>query len=342
MRYYIFFLFFLVVLACQKSNDINSFDVSKSKATTVIANKMDINYSFFISLYSFIQANNSGLYITPSNVINDTVLYKYPKEALNKCCGDLEGIIREGRGPNELSQIFASSKSVTGDTLLFYSPNSAKYLGINNDGVVIDSLEFQNSKTLMNTGNSFSYSKGYFLIPSFNRFFSSKNLFSIINTNNNTSKDIFEPRVPPGYEPAIRNQVVAMGALPNGFAVSFVGDRKIYIIGFNGEVKKQLIFGESEPIPEPFKVKNPKQAPSSKPYITKIEFYKGHILVLMDNLIWILDYPSYQTNNLLKILRDPKENSAPVIDFSITEDVIYVRMGRGGLHSVKTNPNWFK
>lgn len=333
-------IFTCILIGCKEQQGSTSIKLKKLEKTVVIASKMDVTNDFFISLYSFLQANDSGLYITPSSIINDSVLYKYPINEVGKCCVELEGTVREGRGPNELLQIYSSTKTINGDTLLFYSPNSAKYLSINNEGIIFE--PFNTSGKIINTGYSFAYSKGYLLMPTFNKVFSRDYLLTMMNVNTNVQKKIFKPRVPAGYEPAIRNQIFTMGALPNGFAVSFVGDRKAYIIGFDGQIKHELIFGKSEPIPEPYKITNPRQAPASKPYLTKIEFHNGNLFVLLDNVIWILDYPSYQTKELIKILRDPEEKSAPVIDFSITDETIYVRMGRSDLYSVKVNPNWYK
>jgi len=342
MKLKLLFLLLIILVSCTDDKQTNKLRVGESNRKIVIASKIDVGNDFFISLYSFIQANNSGLYITPSNTINDTVLYQLKSDRVGRCCQKLEGKVREGKGPKEITQIFASSKTVHSDTLLFYSPNSARYLAINNEGDLIEDFSLKTPKDVINTGNSFAYSNGYFLIPSFSVGYKTESLLTLVNFNNGKRKDFFTPRVPLGFEPAIRNEIVAMAALPNGFALSFVGDRKVYLIDLNGEIKKQLIFGKSEPIPEPYKVKDPKQGPSSKPYIIKIEYYKGNLLVLADNLIWILEFPSYQTQAVLKILRDPEEQSAPLIDFSVSEEVFYLRMGRDGLYYVKVNNNWFK
>lgn len=340
MKTNIYILLAFVVIGCGQQKLNSSIPLNKPDETVVIASRVDMDSKFMISLYSFIQANSSGLYITPSSIFEQTVLYKYPHKRLNECCIELEKVIREGKGPGELLQIYSSTKTINGDTLLFYSPNLRKYLSINETGGIIN--PFDVSDNIVSTGYSFAYSRGYLLVPTFNRFFSSDSLLTLINVNNDKQKKIFEARVPAGYEPAIRNQVVGMGALPEGFAISFIGDRKLYILDFQGKVKKELIFGESDPIPEPYKISKPKNAPSSKPYLTKIEFDNGHLFVLLDNLIWILEYPSYKPKTLLKVLRDPEEKSAPVIDFSIADETVYVRMGRDGLYDFPINPNWYR
>lgn len=340
MKTKIYILLAFITIGCGKQELNSGTQLNNPDEAIIIASRLDMNSNFMISLYSFMQANRSGLYITPSSTFEQTVLYRYIPEIFTKCCIELDKVIKEGKGPGELLQIYSSTKTVNGDTLIFYSPNLRKYLSVNEAGNIFKPFEV--TSTVISTGYSFAYSRGYLLVPSFNRFFSRDSLLTLLNVHTGEQKKIFKPRVPAGYEPSIRNQIVAMGALPDGFVLSFIGDRKLYILDFRGRIKQELLFGKSDPIPQPYKITNPKNAPSSKPYVAKIEFHRAHLFVLVDNIIWILDYPSYEPLKRLKVLRNPEEKSAPVIDFSITEKTVYVRMGRDGIYNFPMNPGWYQ
>ena len=72
------------------------------------------------------------------------------------------------------------------------------------------------------------------------------NILRIIDLEKGTIVGGVPLRVPNGYEPAIRNQVFSMASVPNGFAVSFVGDRKFFIVYYSGTIKNEIILGESD------------------------------------------------------------------------------------------------
>lgn len=328
----------LLLLACQHKVPLEQIEFEENKRTKVTATRIDNENDIYLSSYSPLQANASGLYITPFEAVNDTVLYKYGSDTLNYCCLKMEGVLREGKGPSELVRVGTSTKTINGDTLLFYSSGNARYMAIDKKGNVFQ--PFKASLKAVNASHSFAYSNDFLLLPSFGKPFDEDHLFTLVNVNTNTQQGVFEPRVPAGYEPAIRNEAFTMGALPDGFAISFVGDRKLYTIGFNGEIKNEVIFGESDPIPKPYKITNPSQAPSARPYLTKIEYHEGHLYVLVDNDIWIVEYPSYNIKNIIRIVREPDDMIAPVTDFSITDETLFVRMGRKNLYAVEANPNW--
>jgi hypothetical protein len=332
----VLFIFILIALfACR--NNVDNDIINDINETRIIASKMDFHDELPVSFYSFIQANESGLYVTPSNPVNDSVLYKYSHNKTGECCMPLYGIIREGRGPLELQSVNLSTKTANGDTLLFYSFNDSKYLLMDNTGKVFEHIN--TSVNVLNTGSSFAYSNGYLLLPTFGKMLGRDHLLTILKVSEDTQYDFFEPRVPPGFEPSIRNLVFPMGAIPDGFAISFLGDRKVYILGFDGEIKRELIFGQSDPIPSPFTITNPVEGPSSRPYVTKIEFHKGNLYVLIERMIWILDYPSFEAKKKIAVIRNQEENSAPVIDFSVTDDIMYLRIGNDGLYYIQNNPD---
>lgn len=326
-----------ILISCDNNNVITH-SLNAPEAETVIVQQPLDDHDFAISLYSMIQVNNSGLYVTPAQVINDSVLYYYPNERKTLCCHKVEGIIRQGRGPLEMTDVRLSTKTVTGDTLIFFSSHLSKLITIDNNGLV-NEIKLQ-EPDLTKMGYAFSYNKTH-LAFSLEPALGNEHLIEIINTVSGDFVTTFPRRVPFGFEPAIRNQVFSMAAVPDGFVVSFVGDRKLYRFNFNGDILDEIIMGKSEPIGKPYKIQNPQSAPSSKPYIPKIEYHNGYLFVLMDQQIWILKYEDFEPVKRLKILRDPNEEIAPVTDFSVTSDFIYVRMGRNELYRMTTNSNWY-
>ncbi|MEQ9351451.1 MAG: hypothetical protein RJQ00_02600 [Vicingaceae bacterium] len=288
------------------------------------------------SNFSFIQANKSGLYVTPAGTFEDYVLYRYEIDS-NVQMAKRTGIIKEGRGPNEIERISMSSKAINGDTLLFGSAGS-KTLAIDDKGFLFE-WEFD-TRQIPNYGYSFSYNKGKLLIPSFNPA-QTAYLFRIYDLGKDSSYFSFTPRVPYGYQPSIRNEVLGETPIPKGFAISFLGDKKVYVLNFKGEVTKEIILGESDEIPKPYKVNSPQESPGAKPYITKMEFFNEHLLVLMDNTIWILEYPSFSLKMKIKLSINETNETSPVIDFSISDNYLFSRIGRSGIYYTETNASWF-
>ncbi len=340
---YLFFILCALVLGCtsQKSNDEAAIDLSNTTAEeiSIIAKKMQMpGFEFEYSNYSFIQANNSGLYVTPATAIDGFALYRYTIKP-EKEFTQVDSVVRLGRGPNELELLQMSSKTTSGDTLLFSSPFN-KILLVNQSGELSEWDIDLYSKKVINYGYFFSYGNNNLLIPSFNPI-QTDYLFTIYEVEGNQVYDSFPPRVPYGFEPSIRNVPVGETPLPDGFAISFLGDRKVYLLNEMGEINKEIILGESTIIPSPYKVKNPQDAPSAIPHIPKMEFYKGHLLVLADNIIWVVEYPSFNLKSKIRLLHNDQVETSPVIDFSVTDRYLYARIGREGMFYTETDRNWF-
>lgn len=340
----IFFVIILVLIVGCKNNkplDNSMIDLSGKniKDIIIVVKKMKFEEDeFSYSNFSFFQANNSGLYVTPPTKIDDFVLFRYtliPEEKTTR----VEGVVRSGRGPNEIELLHMSSKTLNADTLMFTSPID-KMLIVDQMGLLSEWDVDLYSKKIINFGYSFSYGNGRLLIPSFNPTHKDY-LFKIYDVSDSLVYNSFPPRVPYGFEPAIRNELLGETPLPDGFAISFIGDRKVYILSSKGELKKELILGKSDEIPTPFKVSNPQEAPPATPYITKMEFYKGHLMVLVDNVIWLIEYPSLKVKSKIRLLKNKQVIESPVIDFSISDKYLYSRIGRDGVFFVETNIDWF-
>lgn len=336
-------LIILLLLGCHKTKlSSDSIDLRKTSIvedTIVVKKLLFADDEFSYSNYSFIQSNNSGLYITPPTNFRGAVLYRYELKPKSDTAIVSE-IIKTGRGPYEMESIYMSSKTIDGDTLLFSSPNNNTFI-IDQEGS-LNEWEF-NTKKIINYSFSFSYSHGRLLIPSFSGH-QSDFLFKIYRFKGGLVDSVynsFPPRVPYGFQPSIRNEILGETPIPYGFAISFLGDKKVYILSPEGKTRKEIVLGKSDEIPTPYKVNNPQHSPGAKPYITKLEFYNGHLMALMDNIIWIIEYPSFELKTKIKLLTDENPNNSPVIDFSISDDYLYSRIGREGIYFTKTNFEWF-
>tara|TARA_R110002124_G_scaffold287343_2_gene473430 strand:+ start:292 stop:1323 length:1032 start_codon:yes stop_codon:yes gene_type:complete len=330
-----------LLLSCSQfeyGNEIIDLRNSSIKEDTLISKKIKFSEDeLYYSNYSFMQSNNSGLYITPPTPVGGVVLYKY--DLINS--GDtarVTAVMKKGRGPEEMESIFLSSKTINGDTLMFSSPGNKTFI-VNQNGS-LSQWEFD-TRGIINFGYSFSYGEKKLLIPSFNPSQESY-LFTIYDIEEDSSYNFFTPRVPYGFEPSIRNEILGETPMPDGFAISFLGDKKVYILNFNGRVKKEIILGESDEIPKPYKINNPHESPGAIPYITKMEFYNKHLLVLLDNIIWIMEYPSFSLKKKIKLLNNKEAEISPILDFSISDKYLFSRIGREGIYYIETDENWFK
>lgn len=281
---------------------------------------------FPISLFSFLQANNTGLYISSRAQVDDTVLFKIIGDITNQP----RGVLQSGRGPNEMEFLTSSSKSITGDSLFFFSHANYKFLMIDEAGEAND-LSFSNSE-FSAMEYSFAVNKNYIAFP-VNIRFGKKDLITIYNKDSHEVSTAIRVRVPIGFQPAIRNQVSAICPVPGGFAISFIGDKKIYLINFEGEVFQELILGESDKI-EPEQNSRHNLSSSGKPYLVKMEFRKGRFFVLLEGDIWVIDYG---TKNVSKIVRvfDKGNVATKPTDFSIADSTMFVRLGRNGIAQVE-------
>lgn len=331
----------LIALSCSnvESEKIGITDLKDkvSDESRIVAKKLPILDEFAYSNFSFIQANNSGLYVTPSTNISGYVLYRYQLVGSKNWQVKIDSLVKSGRGPNEIESIYLSSKTINGDTLLFTSPGDKTIL-IDQSGEL--SEWDYDTRRIINFGYSFSYSNEHLLIPSFNQT-QTDYLFKIYDLEKMKEYSSFEPRVPFGYQPSIRNEILGESPVPNGFIISFLGDKKLYLIDLKGEIRKELHLGESDIIPEPYRVSDPQESPGAIPYITKIEFFNEHLLILLDNVIWVISYPSLELKHKIKLATSNEKEKSPVLDFSISDKYLYSRIGRQGIFAVPTDKDWF-
>jgi len=291
---------------------------------------------FQASIRSLIQANDSGLFMTPVMPVKNTVLFHY--DVKNDGPERMSGpSVFRGQGPNEALDISLSAKNTAGDTLAFLSINSAKILFI--DAGLNVSERFLASQILTKTGDAFSYSNGY-LGFSMEPRLGEGNLFGVYNFQNGSFYAGFPLRVPLNMEPAIRNRVFASAAVPDGFVFAFTGDRKFYRVNYKAEITGIYVLGEDEPIGEPFRINNPKESVSSRPYITKMEYSNGYLHVMMDQKIWVIDLESRQSIAQLEFVDKSGEIINP-FEFTMNGKMLFIRQGRDLIHKVEIDQNWY-
>lgn len=322
-----------------KDSSISTYRFDKDiKEETYIASPIGMQHEFSLSLFSMIQAIEDHLFITPFGTADNYVLFSYNTGNNSYCCPDFKGHIRYGRGPKENETISMGTKTPTQDTVLFYSVNSNRYTIIDKSGEPTEEITI---KAKPNLGYSFAYSNNKLLTSVFNPMFNSEVLFQIQDIKTEKGIEFFEARVPNGYDPEIRNVPTALASVEDGFAIAFVGDKEIHFYDFEGEPIKKYVFGENEPIRIRKKSSGNDEGSSSMPYVYKIEFCNGFLFALIQNQLWIVDYTEDRVVTKLKILEDPDQETAPLNDFSIGGDKIYLRFRRDDLAYLPVDEQWF-
>ncbi len=316
---------------------IHRFDKDTTEETYV-ARPVNRQHEFPLSMFAMIQAIDESLFIAPFGRVDTYVLFRYYFGNETHCCPELKGFISYGRGPKESESLSMSAKTFSQDSVLFYSSNSNRYTVITGEGnsaeVTIDAKP--------NMGYMFAYGNGKLLTSIFNPMFETENLFHILDINTGDEKTFVKARVPFGYEPAIRNLPSAVASTPTGFAIAFVGDKGIQFYDYNGQLFREYIFGESEPVRIRKKGSSSEKEEASNPYILKIEYYEGSLFVLIQQHLWVIDFEKNELISRLKILEDPDQETAPLNDFSIGEDKIFLRFRRDDLAYIPLEDGWYR
>lgn len=323
---------------------IKEIQLNKPKVESYMAREISKRDRIELSLNSLLQANNKGIALTPRLPISGTSLFYIPDRDINKkrdvCCNELRSLIRQGRGPGELQFVYASSETYNSDTLLFYSAKDARFVLFNQSMKQIKARPGFNLHFPVDF--RFTLSNGYLLVPLDPQFFPGGKLLRIINTNTGKAINTYDARVPLGYEPHIRNNPSCIVSLPDGFGVAFIGDRSVELLDYQGNVKTRLIFGKSDPIGKPYKIRDPSLAPAGNLYIHKMEFQDGYLYVMVDHIIWIIRYKNLKPVTRLKIFTDIDQEATQANDFSIVSDRLFIRKGWGKLYVLPFSENWLK
>ncbi|MDR9417469.1 hypothetical protein [Gracilimonas sp.] len=331
----------LFLTGCANSNnDHELFEIklSESKVDKVVVSSMNMNEPYQLSFFSLIQANNSGLVVTHTQSNSDVVLSYIDQQNYSPCCVEFTPLVEKGRGPGEVTDIAASSKSFNSDTLIFYSLAEAKFILFDRELKLINELNFFPGD--VSVRHNFTLGNGK-LIISYNPQVNENNkLLKIFDLESNSGVDVIEPRVPVGYEPVIRNIAGAIGSTPNNILVALIGDREIRILDYDGSQVGTIKLGVNDPIGEPFKINSQKKSTRATAYISKIEHYKDHIFVLYQTELLIFDRINFLLKKRIKFYSDIEDSSLSVSDFSVGRDVLYIREGRNNLYETVINPNW--
>lgn len=336
-RLFLLFVLSLFILSCDKKivMPVQQLDQPPIEIVSLDQQKMQ-SVDLAISQFSPIQANQSGLYITPSHCKDDSVLFRLSKNPTDT--QNLHGVLARGNSTNEAERILFSTKSVQDDSLVFYSGASAKLLTVGNNGH-ISQMGFTN-KQLSLVGYSFAYNNNH-LVLSIEPLFNKKYLLSIINIRTGETINAFPPRVPNGYQPAERNHISTMTAVPGGVVFAFTGDRKFYYMNYEGDVLREIVLGKSDPIPQPFTTQEPDTLERSSHYIKKMDFEDQFLHVLMDEEIWLLDIEQFKPITRLQFTHPITEQIIPIEDFSIAGRTLYLKQGKSSFTQLQRKDHWY-
>jgi len=289
-----------------------------------------------VSQLSPIQANQSGLYVTPAHCKNDSILFRLINNPRN--FRNLQGVLARGESANQSKRILFSTKSVQGDSLIFYPGGPAKLLIIGSDSN-ISQMDVKN-KYLNLIGYSFAYNSNH-LTLSIEPLFKKNYLVSIINTRTGETVNVFPPRVPHDFEPAERNHITSMTAVPGGVVFSFTGDRKIYHMNYKGQILRKIVLGKSDPIPTPFTTQEPDTLKRSSSYIKKMDYENQFLHVLMDNQIWLVDLKHFKPITRLQFTNPVAQENYSINDFSISGNKLYLKEGDNSFTQIYRKKSWY-
>lgn len=292
-----------------------------------------IEAPFDASLFSLIQMMSTDIFITSAGAYEGYVLHAFNLDQPL----DIKTVIRHGRGPIETTSISSSSKTIQSDSLIFLSREQAKLLIVTSVGQVSD---FEIDSEIYNQiRGAFSMQSGFIAFET-NSHLHPKSLIAVLNVNSGAISYGIPPRVPYGYQPAVRNIISHMCPIPEGFALVFVGDRKLYLIDRAANVQRVLALGESDPIGTPFRVSNPSEAPGAYPRIPKMQYHNGLLHVLMDDSLYLLDLESQRVKTVIHFVNREDERMTP-LEFSASGDHMIVRIGRNRFYPVQLEPDWY-
>ena len=328
-----------VIYSCDKKINLPIQELDSPPLEIVTLNQQNnISVDMAMSAFSPMQANSSGLYLTPSHCDNDSVLFRYKNLSPNDNNARVQGVVARGNSNYQAERILFSTKSVQDDTLIFYSGASAKLLTVANNGS-ISQMGFTN-KQLSFIGYSFAYNNNHLFI-SIEPLFQRNYLLSILNIRTGEVNNVFPLRVPHGYQPAERNHISAMAAVPDGVVFAFTGDRKFYFMNYDGIILREIVLGESDPIPSPFKTEQPDTLERSPNYISKMEYEDQFLHILVDDKMWILNAENYEPVTRLEFVDPLIQETAFPVDFSITNQQLFLKLGGQKIYWMTRDTNWY-
>ncbi len=327
-----------LLIACDRSEPTPKEIAIDHSRATVVKVVLDTNFletPFDASLFALSHAIGQHVYITSSNSHYGYMVHGYSFR--NGFEQVLEPVIRHGRGPGEAVSISGSNKTMQSDTLVLRTRENAKLILWTSDMKSRD-IEIEASVFAQMT-SEFALDNGYLafqIIPHLQ----SGSLIGVMNLHQENIVYGLSPRVPYGFQPEIRNALSSICPSPNGFVLSFLGDRKVYRIDYNAQVHQIMALGESDPIPNPHRIKNPTEAPGAKPYIPKMQYHNGLLHVLMDDSLYLLDLESQRVKTVIHFVNREDERMTP-LEFSASGDHMIVRIGRNRFYPVQLEPDWY-
>lgn len=313
----------ILVYSCNDDKGIENFNFTSEEIGINVV-KIDTISNLTPSNFSLLQSINRDLYLSVSRAYFGYTLFEWDYESKT-----LEGIFRVGEGPGEANQLVGSAKGYGNSELIFLSGNDAKFLKVNNESII---TEYPMSKLYSSvSGFQFAQIRSYVAV-SVNPNQTNGKLLLIHNTETDEISYHIDVRIPLGFEPQSRNNFSTLVAYKEGFLFSFLGDRTIHQINFEGEIVKSISFGIDDELPEPFRSETPVMNQGSQPYISKIQVSGSELFFILEGKIHHFNWENETALHKFKIEVSDSMLTNPIVDFATSDGIIYLRYGRNDIY----------
>lgn len=317
-------LFALLMLSCGQADDQNFIIDDVPKVTLQVTTLPD-SVIFHLSNFARLQSQNDQLFITSFIPQNDTVIYSWNPHTQTR-----KGVYRLGRGPNEIGELTASSRSAVTSELFFIDVSANRLFTLSPSGQTTAMV--LPAEVMLATPHEFTVTHGRFMWGAYSNIASSHAILSSLELETGSVTHLVAPRVEPGFEPHMRNHVSAIAALPNGVAYSLLGDRGVIIRDTLGQVLGSVVFGPDDDIVTFKSHPNQNQPSSAQPYISKMEYFDPYLYVLVEGRIFAVDIHTEQITYEIEIVDEKNQIVQPIMDFTISNKFIFVRSFPRVLH----------
>lgn len=322
-----FILILLIGCAEQKSSDLKSYDLQTelNDSTIVQPQLYEIEEPFNPANFS-LQSNKGGLAINPLTPASDYSLFYYQHEDTNRCCSQMNGLMKSGRGPGESGALSNGTRTPDGDTLVYYSMNTTRFYHFDQDLNLIKN-PVVDPRDIFVTDN-FAYADGKYYTE--DTFSDDEKILRIYDSNADTTKNLLDYRIPHGYQPAARNSIASIVSIPGHTLVAIVGEKEILILDESDQLAGKVILGENDPLPEPYKPVSNNEVESSLQHIYKMEYLDGMIFVMMKSGIIVINNQFKFIDRL--VFYDGNDEQLLISDFTVNNELLYLRQGLSSLY----------
>jgi hypothetical protein len=236
--------------------------------------------------------------------------------------------MRSGRGPGESGIISGGTRTPEGDTLVYYSINTSRFYHFDQDLNLIDDPIAYLENVIVT--DQLAYRNGKYYTE--NTFSDDEKILKVYNSQDQTTIQLIDYRIPKGYQPAARNNIASITSTPEFILLAIIGEKEILLIDRDEELSGKIKLGENDPLPTPFKRGAIFDVQGSISHIYKMEYHDDKIFILMKSGLIVLD----RELNFIDRIVFYNENTEKhfISDFSINDYMLYLREGRSALYRV--------